>query len=122
MPAMEDNMALFDMTVPGPGQYTWPIAVICGSMRYYNTMLAYAAALTTAGWIVLMPFLTGVTDDTKRMLDEMHREKIRMAQRVFVVGGHVGESTASEINFAKELNRSIYYLPSVYVPDPESLI
>ena len=48
----------------------------------------------------------------KRDLDELHKRKIDLADEVFVlnVGGYIGESTRSEIDYAKSLKMPIRYL------------
>lgn len=70
------------------------------------------------GNIVLTPnFLNSikkeaVDENTKNMLDEMHRQKIDMSDAIFVinVNGHIGESTKAEIQYAKTKNKEISYL------------
>lgn len=89
---------------------SWHVTTICGSMRYYPTMLAVAGELTRLGEIVLMPYLaveegTG----TKAMLDEMHREKIRMSKSIMVVGTHIGDSTSAEIQYAARIGVPVRY-------------
>jgi len=46
------------------------------------------------------------------MLDDMHKRKIDMADSIFVinVGGYIGESTRSEIEYAKKNGRGVQYL------------
>jgi glutathionyl-hydroquinone reductase len=48
---------------------------------------------------------------TKKMLDDMHKRKIDMADEIFVidVGEYIGESTKSEIAYAKKKNKIIRY-------------
>lgn len=43
------------------------------------------------------------------ILGKMHREKIKMPEAILVVnvGGYIGESTKSEIEFANSLNKKI---------------
>lgn len=96
----------------------FPVAVVCGSMRYFDGMLKLAALLTGDGWIVLMPYVADYiggqeADDRKRMLDEMHFRKIDMSDRVFIVGEHVGESTSREWDYAREHGKTI-----IYIADP----
>lgn len=59
----------------------------------------------------------GVGHDSQQkiMLDELHKRKIDLADEVFVinVGGYIGESTASEIKYAKQLGKPIRYLEHV---------
>jgi hypothetical protein len=46
------------------------------------------------------------------MLDELHKRKIDLADEVFIInkGGYIGESTHSEIEYAKVHNKIITYL------------
>jgi len=85
----------------------YPVACICGSMRYYDRMLKVAVDLTRSGWIVLMPYDTSyqdgtASDEVKVMLDDMHLTKISMSERVYVVGSYIGDSTKAEIAYAKD--------------------
>ena len=54
----------------------------------------------------------GTLTRTKEMLDDMHKRKIDMADEIFVinVGGYIGESTASEIAYAKAAGKAVSYL------------
>lgn len=54
------------------------------------------------------------SDEQKLMLDDMHKRKIDMADEIFVinVGGYIGESTKSEIEYAKKHGKNISYLVS----------
>lgn len=58
----------------------------------------------------------GMSEDTmsktKEMLDDMHKRKIDMADEIFVinVGGYIGSSTRSEIEYAKATGKSVRYL------------
>ena len=49
---------------------------------------------------------------TKAMLDDMHKRKIDMADEILVinVGGYIGSSTRSEIEYAKATNKPVRYL------------
>lgn len=99
------------------------IVVICGSTRFKDEIHAANARLTLAGNIVIslgvfghvdMPdrdWTTGGTD-TKVMLDELHRHKIRLGDSIFVVnpGNYVGESTRGEIEFAESIGLPVRYL------------
>lgn len=54
----------------------------------------------------------GTLTKTKEMLDDMHKRKIDMSDEIFVinVGGYIGESTKSEIEYAKKHNKKVNYL------------
>lgn len=45
----------------------------------------------------------GTLTKTKEMLDDMHKRNIDMADSIYVinVGGYIGESTRSEIEYAQ---------------------
>lgn len=97
----------------------YPIVVLCGSTKFKNTFERAQKDFTLKGYIVLSVGLFGHsgdnevwTDDNKKMLDDMHKEKIRMADEVIIlnVDGYIGESTRNEIEYAKELGKKITYL------------
>lgn len=50
--------------------------------------------------------------ETKKMLDDMHKRKIDMTDEIYVinVGGYIGESTRSEIEYAVACGKGIRYL------------
>lgn len=93
----------------GPAAPTPTIVVICGSMRFFAQMLEVAADETAKGHIVLAPFSVVAPEDRgsefKAMLDELHRRKIDMADRVVIVtdqDGYVGTSTRAEMVYAAQ--------------------
>lgn len=49
---------------------------------------------------------------TKEMLDDMQKRKIDMADEIFVinVGGYIGASTRSEIEYAIHTGKNVNYL------------
>ncbi|MGY8827830.1 MAG: hypothetical protein ACKVJG_28655 [Candidatus Latescibacterota bacterium] len=51
----------------------------------------------------------------KADLDELHKRKIDLADEVLIlnVGGYIGESTASELAYAKAAGKTIRYLEPV---------
>lgn len=89
------------------------IVTICGSMRYFNLMIEVAGDLTNDGFIVLAPFVSDASGTSKLMLDEMHKAKIDMCFRIYVVGEHIGESTMSEIAYAQSIGKEIVYVGSI---------
>lgn len=92
------------------------IITLCGSTRFKDLFLEAARDLTLQGWIVLMPGVFGHadnfewTEEQKQKLDELHLEKIRMSNAVFLlnIGGYIGESTQREIDYAASLKIPIY--------------
>jgi hypothetical protein len=81
-------------------------------------MMVWAQELTLLGKIVLMPNVFGhadhieLTDEQKSSLDHLHKRKIDLADRVFVVdpGAYIGESTQSEISYARRKDKAIDYV------------
>ena len=51
-------------------------------------------------------------EGTKEMLDDMHKRKIDMADEIYVinVGGYIGASTKSEIEYAEATGKTVRYL------------
>ena len=97
----------------------YKVITLCGSTRFKDQFLEAQKRLTLEGNIVISVGLFGHSGDdevwtegTKEMLDDMHKRKIDMAESIYVInpGGYIGSSTASEINYANEHNKNIYYL------------
>ena len=51
-------------------------------------------------------------DRVKLMLDELHKRKIDLADDVLIlnVGGYIGESTRSELNYARAHGKPVRFL------------
>jgi len=97
----------------------YKVITLCGSTRFKDAFLAAQKRLTLAGNIVISVGLFGHSGDseamgaeTKAMLDDMHKRKIDMADEIYVinVGGYIGSSTKSEIEYAKANGKGIRYL------------
>ena len=95
------------------------VITLCGSTRFKEQFLEAQKRLTLAGDIVISVGLFGHSGDdevwtegTKEMLDDMHKRKIDMADGIYVinVGGYIGSSTRSEIEYAKSQGKTIEYL------------
>lgn len=102
------------------------VVTLCGSTRFKDEFLKVQKDLTLKGIIVISVGLFGHSGDsevwenmdegtitkTKEMLDDMHKRKIDMADEIFVinVGGYIGESTKSEIEYAKSHGKKVNYL------------
>ena len=57
----------------------------------------------------------GTLTKTKEMLDDMHKRKIHMADKIFVinVGGYIGDSTRSEMEYAEAHVKKVNYLEAI---------
>lgn len=100
----------------------YPVITLCGSTRFKEQFIEAQKRLTLEGNIVISVGLFGHSGDnevwnegTKEMLDDMHKRKIDMADEIFVinVGGYIGQSTRSEIKYAKAHGKKVRYLEDV---------
>lgn len=105
------------------GEYK--VITLCGSTRFKKEFIEVQKKLTLKGHIVISVGLFGHSGDdevwdgmeegtftkTKEMLDDMHKRKIDMADEIYVInkGGYIGESTRSEIEYAKVHGKIINY-------------
>ena len=105
---------------------TYNVITICGSTRFKDEFMEANKRLTLAGNIVISVGLFGHAGDqevwenmdegtltrTKEMLDDMHKRKIDMADEIYVinVGGYIGSSTRSEIDYAIAHGKKVRYL------------
>ena len=103
----------------------YKVITLCGSTRYKDEFMEAQKRLTLEGNIVISVGLFGHSGDqevwesmdegtltkTKEMLDDMHKRKIDMADSIYVinVGGYIGESTKSEIEYARGHGKEINY-------------
>ena len=107
----------------------YKVITLCGSTRFKDAFMETQKRLTLEGNIVISVGLFGHSGDnevwtaeTKEMFDDMHKRKIDMADEIFVinVGGYIGSSTRSEIEYAKVNGKPINYLePDSYHPEKE---
>ena len=107
----------------------YKVITLCGSTRFKDKFLEVQKRLTLEENIVISVGLFGHSGDdevwenmdegtltkTKEMLDDMHKRKIDMADEIFVinVGGYIGSSTRSEIEYAKAAGKPVRYLEPV---------
>ena len=97
------------------------IITLCGSIKFKDEFMKVQEKLTLDGNIVLTPnFFNNIKKEeidleTKRMLDEMHKQKIDMSDEIYVInfGGYIGESTKNEIEYAKTKGKKVSYLESI---------
>lgn len=105
------------------------IVCLCGSTRFIDAFRSANLKETLAGNIVLSYWLEtksdadllaagDLTPDFKEGLVQLHKRKIDLADEILVlnVGGYVGESTRSEIAYARTLGKAVRWL------EPENAI
>ena len=113
----------------GEKTMNYPVVTLCGSTRFKNEFMEVQKRLTLEGNIVISVGLFGHSGDqevwenmdegsvtkTKEMLDDMHKRKIDMADSIYVinVGGYIGESTQSEIEYAINHGKTVFCLEDI---------
>ena len=93
------------------------IITVCGSYKFKKEMTVITEKMALQGNCMLTPIeLTksdkdAYTEEEASMLDQMHKEKIKLSNAILVVNvnGYIGNSTQSEIEYAKSLNKEILY-------------
>ena len=103
------------------------VVCLCGSTRFYAQFQRANFEETMNGRIVLSVGFyagspeamvrehgegVGITPEQKRMLDELHKRKIDLADEILVlnVNGYVGPSTRSEIDYAIAHGKPVRWL------------
>lgn len=108
----------------------YKVITLCGSTRFKKEFMEAQKNLTLQKNIVISVGLFGHSGDeevwenmdegtltkTKEMLDDMHKRKIDMADEIFVinVGGYIGDSTRSEIEYARKIGKKVNYLEPIF--------
>ena len=98
----------------------YKVVTLCGSTRFKDQFLEIQEKFTLEGYVVISVGLFGhadkkyenvLTPEKKILLDDIHKQQIDMADEVFIinVGGYIGSSTSSEIEYAKEKGKIIRY-------------
>ncbi len=111
----------------------YPVVALCGSTRFKEEFLEEQKRLTLEGNVVISVGLFGHSGDnevwenmpedtkteTKHMLDDIHKQKIDMADCIYVInpGGYIGKSTWSEISYAWMTGKKIRSLEPI--PDSD---
>ena len=107
-------------------QKKYKVITLCGSIRFKDEFIREQRRLTLEGNIVFSLGLFGYPEDAeiwkgmdettrfriKKMLGEMHKQKIDMSDEILVinVGGYIGDSTKSEIEYAMKTGKKVVYL------------
>lgn len=94
------------------------VITLCGSTKFKDAFLETQKRLTLEGNVVISVGLFSghdkdmISEKDKELLDDIHRQKIDMADEIFVinVGGYIGNSTKKEIEYALSKNKKVRYL------------
>lgn len=93
------------------------VVTLCGSTRFKEDFERVNRELTLAGNIVISVGCFGHSGDTfteeqKVMLDDIHKQKIDMADAIYVINkdGYIGSSTRSEIGYAIKHGKQVIFM------------
>ena len=92
------------------------IITLCGSSKFKDEFLKVQKELSLKGYLVLSLGLFGHSGDDeawakKDLLDQVHKQKIDKSFAIFVIDidGYVGKSTKSEIEYAINQGKTVYF-------------
>lgn len=100
----------------------YKVITLCGSTKFKDEFMSEQKRLTLEGNIIISVGLFGHsgdnevwTEDTKEMLDDMHKRKIDMSDEIFVINknGYIGSSTRSEIDYAIAHGKTVNYMEPI---------
>ncbi len=97
------------------------IITICGSLKFQKEMMEMAQKLAFEGNCVLTPTYPvlkdiTITDKQIKHLKDEHFKRIELSNAIFVIdkNSYIGDSTNSEIEYAKKLGKEILYYSNLF--------
>lgn len=100
----------------------YKVITLCGSTKFKDDFIREQKRLSLEGNIIISVGMFGHSgdnevwdNDTKKMLDDMHKRKIDMSDEIFVINkdGYIGSSTKSEIEYAIAHGKKVNYMESI---------
>lgn len=92
----------------------YKIITLCGSLKFIEDFVALQIKLERFGHVVLSVTAgeeaLPPTEEEKKILDKVHFKKIALSDCIIVlnIGGYIGQSTASEIQYAQITNKPVH--------------
>lgn len=93
------------------------VITICGSLRFENEMKYWSEKLELEGNCVLAVIYPARSKESLSKEDEeqlgiAHKKKIDLSDAIFVINknGYIGNSTRSEIDYARLHNKEVLFL------------
>lgn len=92
---------------------------ICSSTSFKDKIIEVSGMLERVGVITVKPDVYShadgieLSEDDIKMLDNMHKQKINMADFVVIIDDKIGESVANEIEYAKAEGKIILYWSNI---------
>ena len=119
--ATKENIEKYKLREQEYIENKYKIITLCGSIKFKNEFMKVQEKFILEGNIVFTPnFFNNIKkeeidNETKKMLDEMHKQKIDMSDEIYVINfeGYIGESTKNEIEYAKKQGKIIKYLENI---------
>ena len=96
----------------------YKVITLCGSTRFKKEFEEVQKELSLRGHIVLSVGCFGHSGDNevwenknKEVLDDIHKRKIDLSHAIMVINkdNYIGESTKSEIEYAKDTGKTVLY-------------
>lgn len=96
----------------------YKIICLCGSTKFRKEFLREQQRLALQGNVVLGIDIFSredslpITDSIKILLDDLHRQKIDMADEIFVINkrDYIGVSTQKELDYALACGKPVSYM------------
>ena len=101
------------------------IITVCGSVKFFQEMIEISEKMELEGNCILVPIynpmktnLNSFTEKEIQILNKMHQERIKLSDAILVVdvNHYIGNSTKTEIEFARSLNKEILYYTDLIEP------
>lgn len=97
------------------------VVTLCGSLKFKKEIMETAVRLESEGKCVLNIIFSldgdkdNLSEEDLRQHDLAHKKKIDLSDAIYVVnvGGYIGSGTKSEIEYAIQKKKHIYYLENV---------
>ena len=96
------------------------VITICGSMRFSKEMMKIAEELELKDGYAVIQCVYNVDGQKYEgidasILDKIHRKKIDISDAIYVVNidGYIGNSTRTEIEYAKNNGKEVIYHESI---------
>ena len=97
------------------------VITLCGSLKFQKEMMIVAEKMAWEGNCILTPVYPTIenlkiSEEQLQKLKEEHFKRIELSDAILVinVNNYIGNSTSSEIKYAKELGKEIiYYTDSI---------
>lgn len=96
----------------------YKVICLCGSTKFKKEFLREQQRLALQGNVVLGIDIFShadslpITDSIKILLDDLHRQKIDMADEIFVINkrDYIGVSTQKELDYALACGKPVSYM------------